>query len=69
VVDAGLLGEYSGSSGWFNGGFQVRGLLTLGIISAYVSAPCLFDSDAHGFQPQGPPRRAWDRCAMSSVGL
>ncbi len=51
-VDAGLLGEYSGSSGRFNGGFQIRGLLTLGIISAYVSAPCLFDSDAHGFRPQ-----------------
>jgi hypothetical protein len=51
-LDAGLLAEYSGRTGKFNGGFQIRGLLTVGVLAAYMAAPCLYDADALGFRPQ-----------------
>jgi hypothetical protein len=51
-LDAGLLGEYSGLTGRFNGGFQVRGMLTLGVAAFYACMPLLYDADARGFRPQ-----------------
>jgi hypothetical protein len=52
ALDAGLLGEYSGRSGRFNGGFQARGMLTLGVIAVYASMPCLYAAAARGFRAQ-----------------
>jgi hypothetical protein len=51
-IDAGLLGEYSGLTGTFNAGLQARGMLTLGVFSAYLSAPCLYDSEVRALRAQ-----------------
>lgn len=51
-IDVGLLGEYSGLTGKLNAGLQARAMLTLGVISVYLGAPCLYDSEVRALRAQ-----------------
>ncbi|KFE69647.1 hypothetical protein [Hyalangium minutum] len=51
-VDVGLLGEYSGLTGKFNGGLQGRIMLTTGVAAVYLGAPCLYDSEVRALRAQ-----------------
>lgn len=51
-IDVGLLGEYSGRTGTFNGGLQGRAMFTLGVVSLYLGAPCLYDAEVGALRAQ-----------------